>query len=63
MQPITYLGQKGYTVLKSSCSPEDIKKIKRELTVKPFTIQTFTQHVTEFPIYRESKNKIYLPKY
>jgi len=63
MKPITYLGQKGYTVLKNSCSPEDLQKCKRELTVRPFTIQTFTQNIIEYPVYRESKNKIYLPKY
>lgn len=60
----TYLGQKGYTVLKGELSPKQIEKIVKDLTIKPYihgmpkTAQTPT-----FPAYRESGNKFYLPHY
>ena len=37
--------------------------IRKELTVKPFVPKTSLQKPSKFPIYRESKNKIYVPRY
>jgi superfamily II DNA or RNA helicase len=60
----TYLGQKGYTILKSELSEKQIQKIISELTIKPYVhgapknAQTAT-----FAAYRESGNKFYLPHY
>lgn len=61
----TYLGQKGYTVFKKELSPEQHKFIQTELTAKPYTPGapgTNTQSNT-FPVYRESSQKYYMPRY
>jgi superfamily II DNA or RNA helicase len=61
----TYLGQKGYTILKNQISLEQQLKIKNDLTVKPYvggTIGAANNAIT-FPAYRESDKKIYVPHY
>ena len=61
----TYLGQKGYTILKNQISLEQQIKIKNDLTVKPYvggTIGAANNAIT-FPVYRESDKKIYVPRY
>ena len=61
----TYLGQKGYTIYKKDLTAEQQKFIKTELTAKPYTPGTpgaGTQTNT-FPVYRESGNKFYIPRY
>lgn len=60
----TYLGQKGYTISKSQLSVEQEKKIRNDLTIKPFVMgspMNNNQHT--FPVYRESQNKMYVPHY
>jgi superfamily II DNA or RNA helicase len=57
---MSYLGKKGYTLFKSELSAAEIKKIKQELTVKPFS--THSNEVS-YPVYRESETKLYLPRY
>jgi len=61
----TYLGQKGYTLFKKELSTEQHKFIQSELTAKPYTPGapgTNTQSTT-FPVYRESSQKYYMPRY
>ena len=58
----TYLGKKGYTVFKKSLNDEDIKKIMKDLTVKPFIPKSISP-VSSFPIYRETTKKLYLPRF
>jgi superfamily II DNA or RNA helicase len=61
----TCLGSKGYTLLKSELSDSEISRIKSMLTVKPaagaVTYGPATQ--VEYPVYRESAKKIYMPRY
>lgn len=57
---MSYLGKKGYTLFKSELSASEIKKIKQELTVKPFS--THSNEIS-YPVYRESETKLYLPRY
>lgn len=60
----SYLGQKGYTIMKKDLSAEQLNFIKTELTVKPYVPgapNNSTQNT--FPVYRESGNKIYVPRY
>jgi hypothetical protein len=60
----TYLGQKGYTILKNEISIEQQIKIKNDLTVKPYIGGNIgTNNVITFPAYRESDKKIYVPHY
>lgn len=59
-----YLGQKGYTVLKNELTPNQLDQLKRELTAKPMTQgAVMTQAPHTFPVYRESDNKFYVPRY
>jgi superfamily II DNA or RNA helicase len=57
-----YLGNKGYTIYKNSISAKEQEFLRKELTVKPF-LPTSTKPVETFSVYRESNNKIYIPRY
>ena len=58
-----YFGKKGYSVKKSSLTLSECHEIRTELTMKPNNqMNGFVSNVT-FPIYRESTNKLYLPRY
>lgn len=60
----TYLGQKGYTIPKNELTVEQQKKIRNDLTIKPFTSGGIvTGGQVSFPAYRESNNKMYVPHY
>jgi len=62
-----YIGNKGYTILKSSLSSDKEKLIKKDLTITPFTLNASVsfagQNTVSYPIYRENNNKIYVPQY
>lgn len=58
----SYLGNKGYTIYKDAISIEEQTYIRKELTVKPFIPKSPVQP-PGFPIYRESKQKFYIPRY
>jgi len=59
----TYLGQKGYTILKSDLPIEKQIWIKEQLMVKPYVPGSPVQLEKVFPVYRESDKKLYLPRY
>jgi superfamily II DNA or RNA helicase len=59
----TYLGQKGYTVLKSELTIKQLTFIKNQLTVKPYVPGSPVQLEKSFPAYRESDKKLYIPRY
>ncbi|MEX0598223.1 MAG: DEAD/DEAH box helicase family protein [Candidatus Paceibacterota bacterium] len=58
----SYLGQKGYTIYKEAISIKEHKFIREELTVRPFIPKSPVQ-MPSFPIYRESKDKFYIPRH
>jgi len=60
----TYLGQKGYTLLRKELTVLEQDFIRKELTVKPF-VQGSPGNSTavSFPVYRESIQKFYIPRY
>ena len=59
----TYLGQKGYTILKNELTIKHQLLIKDQLMIKPYTPGAPVQLQKSFPAYRESDNKIYIPRY
>lgn len=62
----SYLGKKGYTILKSSLSEEDQKALYEELNVKPISsgvVYNAAQDQGQFPVYRENAKKIYIPRF
>lgn len=58
----SYLGYKGYTIYKISLNDEIIKYIKNYLIAKPFSLSSYNEP-TKFPLYMESKSKIYIPRF
>jgi len=59
-----YIGQQGFTMLKSEMDPADLRDIKTALTVEP--IASFSGPKTEvisFPVFRENEKKIYIPRF
>ena len=56
-----YLGKKGYTIYKINLNQKQIKKMYNELNVKPNS--HLIQSTQEYPIYRESQTKFYIPRY
>lgn len=59
----TYIGPKGYTILKSELSDAHVAQIKQMLMVKPFTPGINLASTVTFPAYRESTQKIYVPRF
>ena len=59
----TYLGQKGYTILKSELIPSHQQFIKEQLLIKPCTPGAPIAIDKSFPAYRESDKKLYVPRY
>jgi superfamily II DNA or RNA helicase len=58
------LSNKGYIIIKNEYSDKEIKKIKKELNVAPYSpYQSKFCAPPTFPIYLESKRKLYLPRY
>jgi len=58
----SYLGRRGFSIYKNSLSVQEQKFIRDELSVKPFIPKAPVQPA-KFPVYRESPNKLYLPRY
>lgn len=57
------LGPHGYTIKKNCITEKNLDSIKNQLTVAPFVPPDFSNYRPEpFPLYQESKSKIYLPK-
>lgn len=59
----SYLGNKGYTILKNELTIKQLLKLKEMLMVKPYVPGAPVQVQKTFPVYRESTNKIYVPRY
>jgi superfamily II DNA or RNA helicase len=72
-----YIGPKGYTILKSNLTAKEENAIKKELTIKPFSmpigggggggkspVMMFgAANQVTYPVYRESAKKLYVPQY
>ncbi len=59
----TKLTKNGYTIKKSKYSTKEIKEIKDELNVKPFTFPKNQNKDSGFQVYLESPKKLYLPRF
>jgi superfamily II DNA or RNA helicase len=59
----TYLGPKGYTILKKEIPLDMQLFIKKELCIKPFIQCAPPNSTNTFLSYRESDNKFYVPRY
>lgn len=59
----SYIGKRGYVLIKKEWSPEAIAQTKQELTVKPFSSGDFGDTEEPFPVYIENSQKLYIPKF
>jgi superfamily II DNA or RNA helicase len=61
---LCHIGQKGYTLLKSDFDETTLNELKKTLMVRPVSSSMVASAPeTEFPIYRESDKKIYIPRF
>jgi len=60
----SYIGHRGYTILKDEYSIQEIESIKKDLIVRPFVLNNYCNNDNEFYyIYRETNNKLFVPRY
>ena len=59
----SYLGNRGYSIIKTLKNTALISSLKKELTVKPFVNKQFQPDAKPFSVFLESKRKIYIPRY
>ncbi len=61
----SYLSKRGYVIKKENISKEELTDLKKILIAKPLVDSKFIKNNNEdtsFPVYIETKNKIYIPK-
>ena len=59
----TSLTRKGYILNKSDFSEKKLQFVGNQLTVKPVVHRDFAHFAEDFPVFYESKTKLYLPRY
>ena len=59
----THLSNNGYKLRKSLLTLQQIKGVKDELTVKPFTMNRNKSNEGKFQVFLESPKKLYLPRF
>lgn len=59
----TYLGKRGYILVKKHFDEKLIKEIKKDLTVTPFVNDGYGAEPKSFQVYTENQNKLYMPKF
>ncbi len=58
------LGSRGYSIVKSEWSPQELASIKKELTIVPITMNmSSSSKETRYAVFRESKTKLYMPRF
>ena len=61
---MNYLGKRGYSIYKKNLTANELKEVKKELFVKPYVPKQYANDsIQPFPVYLESQNKIYIPKF
>lgn len=61
----SYLSKRGYVIKKESITNEELVILRNQLRARPLQddkYNTFNQTDTSYPIYTETKNKLYIPK-
>ena len=65
--PVGYLSKRGYVLKKEQFTPQELLQLKTELRARPlvdtkFNAPSVNAIDSTFPMYIETKNKIYIPK-
>ncbi len=58
-----YIGKKGYTVSLKQLTENKLKKVKEDLTFKPFRPKGYGPDAEPFSVFGISKSKIFIPKF
>jgi superfamily II DNA or RNA helicase len=58
-----YIGPKGFSIHKSSITPQQQQQIKNDLMAKPAMQYQMGAEIKTFPVYRESTKKLYIPRF
>ena len=59
----SYINTRGYVIYKKYLTEEQLDKLKKVLTIKPFISNDFTKKDFKIKNYLENKFKIYIPKH
>ena len=59
----TYIGKRGYVIIKKYFDEEFLTNIRNRLMVKPFVNSDYGEVPEPFPVFLENKNKLYIPKF
>lgn len=59
----SYIGKRGYILIKKNWDPSVLNQIKKELLIQPFQSGDYGEPDEPFPIFSENAQKIYIPKY
>jgi superfamily II DNA or RNA helicase len=59
----SYIGKRGYVLIKKNWDINILNQIKKELLVQPFQSGDYGEPEEPFPVYAENNQKIYIPKY
>jgi superfamily II DNA or RNA helicase len=64
---LSYIGQKGYTIIKQYLDDRDLLLLRKELMVEPVTHGSTAyggkKEDNSFPVFRENIEKIYIPRF
>ena len=60
---LTSLSKNGYKIKKSDLTPNVVKEIKDELSVKPHSFNRSQNNDSSFQVFLESPKKLYLPRF
>jgi len=59
----TYIGKRGYVIIKKFFDQKFLDDIRNKLMVKPFVNSDYGEVPEPFPVFLENKNKLYVPKF
>ena len=59
---MSYLSKNGYVLRKENLTPTELTLLKKELVGKPLQDDKYATANNTFPLYIETKNKLYIPK-
>ena len=59
----TSFSSRGYSLIKDELGKSEVNELKKLLTVKAFVHKNYAANNNPFPVYAESKKKIYIPRF
>ena len=59
----SYIGKRGYVLIKKNWDQNVLNQVKKELLVQPFQCGDYGEPEEPFPVYSENAQNMYIPKY